>query len=38
MAVEALSDLVLVNVAEGHHLGVNMGQQLDGGGGCRIKM
>lgn len=28
MAVKALSDLVLINITEGHHLGVNMDQQV----------
>lgn len=30
MAVEALSDLVLINVTEGRHLRMNMGQQVRG--------
>lgn len=28
VAVEALPDLVLINITEGHHLGVNMDQQV----------
>lgn len=28
MAVKALSDLVLINITEGHHLGVNTGRQV----------